>query len=62
MERIEVNVQTGDISVVQLTQAEIEAAQNQSALWEAEQALLVNQQIATLTAELEALKAKAQLP
>lgn len=62
MERIEVNVQTGDISVVQLTQAEIEAAQNQSALWEAEQALLVKQQIATLTAELEALKAKAQLP
>ena len=62
MERIEVNVQTGDISVVQLTQAEIEAAQNQSTLWEAEQALLVNQQIATLTAELEALKAKAQLP
>lgn len=62
MERIEVNVQTGDVFVVQLTQAEIEIAQNQYALWEAEQALFVDQQIATLTAELEALKAKAQLP
>lgn len=63
MERIEVNVQTGEVQIIQLTSEEIVAAQTQYAAWEAEQAanppaVDLQAQIATLTAELNALKLK----
>lgn len=63
MERIEVNVQTGEVQIIQLTPDEIAANQAQYATWEAEQAAMppavdLQAQIATLTDELNALKLK----
>ena len=63
MERIEINVQTGEVQTIQLTPEEIVTAQAQYAAWEAEQAanppaIDLQTQIATLTAELNALKLK----
>lgn len=37
MERIEVNVETGEVQIIQLTPEEIAAAQAQYATWEAAQ-------------------------
>lgn len=63
MERIEVNVTTGQILTIQLTADEVAMAQAQYAAWEAQQnsvpTVTVQDQIAALTAELEALKLKA---
>lgn len=63
MERIEVNCETGEVQIIQLTSEEIVAAQTQYNAWEAEQAanppaVDLQAQIATLTAELNALKLK----
>ena len=63
MERIEVNCETGEVQIIQLTPEEIAAAQAQYATWEAEQAknplaVDLQAQIATLTAELNAIKLK----
>lgn len=63
MERIEVNVETGEVKTIQLTAGEVAAAQTQYAAWEAEQAanppaVDLQAQINTLTAELNALKLK----
>lgn len=63
MERIEVNVTTGQILTIQLTADEVAMAQAQYAAWEAQQnsvpTATIQDQIAALTAELEALKLKA---
>jgi hypothetical protein len=37
MERIEVNCETGEVKIIQLTPEEVAAAQAQYAAWEAEQ-------------------------
>ena len=63
MERIEVNVQTGEVQTIQLTADEVAAAEAQYAALEAEQAanppvVDLQSQIATLMAELNALKLK----
>ena len=63
MERIEVNCETGEVQIIQLTPEEIAAAEAQYAAWEVEQAanspaVDLQAQIATLTAELNALKLK----
>lgn len=63
MERIEFNVQTGEVQTIQLTADEVAEAQAQYAAWEAEQAanppvVDLQTQIATLTAELNAIKLK----
>lgn len=63
MERIEVNCETGEMQIIQLIPEEIVAAQTQYAAWKAEQAanppaVDLQAQIATLTAELNALKLK----
>jgi hypothetical protein len=63
MERIEVNVQTGEVLTIQLTTEEVAAAEAQYAIWQAEQAanpppVDLQAQIATLTAELNAIKLK----
>ena len=61
MQRIEVNCETGEQTVVDLTPEEIEQALVQKAAWDAEQALIqatptVEEQLAQLRAELAALK------
>ena len=63
MERIEVNVQTNEVHIIQLTNEEVAEAQVQYASWEAEQAANppaadLQAQIAALTAELNAIKLK----
>ena len=63
MERIEVNVQTGEVQIIQLTPEEVTAAEAQYAAWQAEQVSAVPEvdlqaQITALTAELEAIKSK----
>lgn len=63
MERIEVSCETGEVRIIQLTPEEVATAQTQYAAWEAEQASTppavdLQAQIATLTAELNALKLK----
>jgi len=63
MERIEVNVQTGEVQNIQLTADEVVAAQAQYAAWESEQAVNspvvdLQAEIATLTSEINALKLK----
>jgi hypothetical protein len=55
MERIEVNVQTGEQKVVQLTADEIAQAQAQYAEWIANQPTK-EEQIAQLQAQIDALK------
>jgi len=55
MERIEVNVQTGEQKVVELTAEEIAQAQAQYAEWLANQPTKENQ-IAQLQAQIDALK------
>lgn len=61
MQRIEVNVLTGEQAIIDLTPEEIEQALAQTAAWEAEQAQIqatptLEQQLAELRAELAALK------
>ena len=61
MQRIEVNVLTGEQTVIDLTPEEVQQALAQAAAWEAEQAQIqatptLEQQIADLRAELAALK------
>lgn len=61
MQRIEVNCETGEQRIVDLTPEEIEQALAQKAAWEAEQAQIqamptVEEQLAQLRAELAALK------
>jgi hypothetical protein len=61
MQRIEVNVLTGEQAIIDLTPEEIEQALAQQAAWEAEQAQIqttptLEQQLADLRAELAALK------
>ena len=61
MQRIEVNCETGETTVIDLTPEEIEQALAQQAAWEAEQAQIqttptLEQQLADLRAELAALK------
>jgi hypothetical protein len=63
MERIEVNCQTGEVQIIQLTPEEVTAAEAQYATWQAEQVPTVPEvdfqaQITALTAELEAIKSK----
>lgn len=66
MERIEVNVETGEISIIQLTDEEIASAQNQYDAWQAQQQIKTSDfsildlqsQIATLTTQLTAIQAK----
>ncbi len=55
MERIEVNVQTGEQKVVELTAEEIAQAQTQYAEWLANQPTK-EEQIAQLQAQIDALK------
>ena len=65
MQRIEVNCETGEAKVVDLTPEEVEQALAQKAAWDAEQAQMqaqvqatptVEEQLAQLRAELAALK------
>lgn len=61
MQRIEVNCETGEKTIIDLTPEEIEQALAQQAAWEAEQAQIqatptLEQQLADLRAELTALK------
>lgn len=61
MQRIEVNCETGETTVIDLTPEEIEQALAQKAAWDAEQAQIqatptVEEQLALLRAELAALK------
>jgi hypothetical protein len=64
MHRIEVNVQTGVQTFVDLSAAEIAAAQAQKAAWDAEQAAIVKtptmeEIVAQLRAEIALLKGAA---
>ncbi len=64
MHRIEVNVQTGVQTFVDLSAAEIAAAQAQKAAWDAEQAAIVKtptmeEIVAQLQAEINLLKGAA---
>ena len=64
MRRIEVNVQTGVQTFVDLSAAEIAAAQAQKAAWDAEQAAIVKtptmeEIVAQLQAEIVLLKGAA---
>jgi hypothetical protein len=64
MHRIEVNVQTGVQTFVDLSAAEIAAAQAQKAAWDAEQAAIVKtptmeEIVAQLQAEIALLKGAA---
>lgn len=61
MQRIEVNCETGETTVIDLTPEEVQQALAQQAAWEAEQAQIqatptLEQQLADLRAELAALK------
>jgi hypothetical protein len=63
MERIEVNVQTGEVQIIQLTAEEIAAIELQNAAYEAEQSAIspaidLQARVAELTAELNAIKLK----
>ena len=66
MERIEVNVQTGEMQIIQLTDAEISAAQEQYKAWQANQQqsqpdltiLELQTQLATLTDKLNEIQNK----
>ena len=63
MHRIEVNVQTGEVTEVELTAEEIAQAQAQKAAWDAEQAAKQTEPtmleiIAQLQAKVAALEAK----
>jgi hypothetical protein len=64
MDRIEIDVITGERKVIQLTAEEVAYAQAQYAQWEADEAkrkaelpTVIAQQIADLQAQLDALKA-----
>lgn len=64
MERIEIDVQTGERKVVELTAEEVSQAQAKYAKWQADEAKRkaelpkeLEQQIAKLQAQLDALKA-----
>ena len=67
MERIEVNVQTCEVQIIQLTADEIAAAQAQYAAWQAEQPIApaastveeLQAQLANISAQLTALQNKA---
>lgn len=64
MHRIEVNVQTGVQTIVDLSAAEIAAAQAQKAAWDAEQAVIaktptMEEIVAQLQAEIALLKGPA---
>jgi hypothetical protein len=57
--RIEVNVQTGEQQIVNLTAEEIAVAQAQKAKWEAEQTVVAQTPtVAELLARIEALENK----
>lgn len=56
MERIEVNLETGEIKTIPLTQAEIAEAQARHAAWLLEEEARKAEQIAALEAQLVALK------
>jgi hypothetical protein len=57
--KIEVNMQTGEQSVVELTPEEIEIAMAQTAAWDAEQSTVIKQPtIEDLMARIAALEAK----
>jgi hypothetical protein len=63
MDRIEMNVITGDRQVIELTAAEVAQAQAQYAQWQADEAkrkaelpAVIAKQIADLQAELDAIK------
>lgn len=63
MQRIEVDVQTGEVQVIELTPEEVAAAQAQNDAWVAQQnamppAMDLQAQIVALTAELNAIKSK----
>jgi hypothetical protein len=59
MQRIEVNVQTGEQCFVDLTAEEIAVAQAQKAQWEAEQTVVAQTPtVAELLARIEALENK----
>jgi hypothetical protein len=66
MERIEVNVETGEVKTIQLTAEEVAAAQAQYAAWQASQPITppaptladLQAQLATLTAQIDALTPK----
>ena len=64
MNRIEIDVITGELEVIELTAAEVAQAQAQYAQWEADEAKrkaelpnAIAKQIAELQAKLDALKA-----
>ena len=61
MERIEVNVETGEVQIIQLTPEEISVAQAQYAAWETAQQLVqqpVQPTLEQLQAELADITAK----
>jgi len=63
MNRIEVNLETGEITTIELTAEEVSEAQAQYAAWQAEQSQAtapvdLQAQIVALTAELDAIKSK----
>jgi hypothetical protein len=66
MERIEVNVETGEVKTIQLTAEEVASAQAQYAAWQASQESMppaptlagLQTQLATLTAQIDALTPK----
>ena len=66
MERIEVNVETGEVQIIQLTAEEISAAQSQYAEWQENQhinppppsILDLQTQIAELTTQISNIQSK----
>jgi hypothetical protein len=66
MERIEVNVETGKVSIVQLSTEEILASQQSYSIWESQQQSLsspptigdLQSQIQSIMSELNAIKSK----
>jgi len=66
MDRIEVNVETGEVNIVQLSPEEIAAAQQSYSIWESQQQSLsstptiedLQSQIQSLMSELNAIKSK----
>ena len=63
MERTEINVQTGEVQIIQLTSEEVAEVQAKYEAWKLEQnaiapAVDLQTQIDTLTAELNAIKSK----
>ena len=59
MERIEVNLETGETKIIPLTQAEIAEAQARHAEWLAGEEARKAEQIAALEEQLAALKQEA---